>query len=343
MFRIRHRLSKGVFFGFTVISLIVSSGCSINPVWYSDGQLTNYFQQPIPKLTKPVAATLSFKSVTYNSAASLKGSYQTHLNPNNLFTLPAKVGTQVQTLLQLDQKYSEHSTVAALNAIAKAQAEARMQNNSSASLSIPVANSGSNQFIQRQSQLASDAYSKGDYLVGNTHTSAMETGIAMQRVEAGIGVMNATVGLINAMASAGMTLKIDDFNRLHNWLLTSSGAIGPQAPKNRHLDVFFRFLDGQMFSTESNMRLAVMLVLLDENGIVARIVEGSDVLSCNNKCSRLSPKPTAQLINQSTHLPQVQKQLWTPEGWGYLSGSVVDWQLAGKLHSIMSWPSILLI
>lgn len=320
-------LSPGnILTGYVVLLSFLSSGCSINAVRYSDGSLTDYFQQPIPKLQQPLASTVGLKSAIYYTPAGMKGSFHTDLSPNNNFTLPDEVGTQVKALLQLERGYSKETTIAALNAIAKAWANSRTENTPQSLTNISSGDAGSSRFIDRQSQMASEAYRNGDYLTANTHVSAMEGSIAFQRgVATGTAVMNATISGLTAMSIAGAEMQTNDFNRLHSWLLTGSGAIGPAAPKNQHLDVFFfRFLDGEMFSTDSRMRVAVMLVLLDENGIVDSVVEGSDVLNCNNKCSRLMPGPTARVMNKSTDSTEVQKELWSQEGWEYLTGNGFD-------------------
>jgi len=319
----------------TVLLSVLSSGCAINPVSYSDGKLTDYFHQPIPKLRQPLAATLSFESATFYTPAGMRGSFHTNLSPGNNYTLPDAVGKQVNALLQLERGYSEETTIAALNAIAKTWAETRTENTPRSFTTASVGSVDSSQFVERQSQMASEAYSKGDYLTGNTHVSAMEGSIAFQRgVAAGSAVLNSTVSMLSAMAAAGATMQTDNFNRLHSWLLTESGAIGPGVSASRHLDVFFfRFLDGKAFSTDSRMRVAVMLVLLDEGSIVDRVMEGSDVLTCNNECTRLRPKPASRKMDKSKDSTDVQNELWAKEGLNNLIGNGFD--MVGGLYQYL--------
>lgn len=100
-----------------------------------------------------------------------------------------------------------------------------------------------------------------------------------------------------------------DFDKLRNWLVTGSGAIGPEAPKDRHLSVFLlQFFDAQRFKLDSRMRVAVMLVSTDEGGIADTVPEGSDLLTCVNECKLFSPKPTAELVDRSKALRRLQTE-----------------------------------
>lgn len=319
------RLVKKVIFGiFVVFTLTMTSGCSFKMSRYSDGSLTNYFNQPIPKLKRPLAASLSLEVVNYQTAASMRGVVVSDLGGRGeIFYLPDDVGQQVEELLQLDREFSKDATIAALNAIAKARVHARRAHGYQTPPMAPVTGSGSGRYVEHHSELAREAYSKGDYLRGDIHNAAAANRIAIdQSFGQAQATANLAFGVLGAAAAAGEALYKSKFNNLRNWLRTNSGAIGPEASKNRHLSVFFfEFFDAEPFQLDSRMRVAVMLVLTDKSGIVGTVLEGSDVLNCEKDCNLFTPKPTAHLIDHTTHSEDVRNQLWSKEGVDYLMGN----------------------
>lgn len=320
-------LAKKIIVGsLAVLFLGVSSGCSIHISQYSDGKLTDYFHQSIPKLQQPIAATLSLEVVDYQTAASMKGTMVSDLGAREIFLLPSDVGKQVEDLLQLDREFSMKTTKAALNAIAKARVDARALHGFQKLPGVPVASASSNRYIEHHSKLSKEAYSKGDYLGGDIHNAAAANRITIdQSFDQAQATANLAFGMLGAMAAAGEAMIKNDFNDLRNWLVTSSGAIGPRASKDRHLSVFFlQFFDAERFKLDSRMRVAVLLVLIDESSVVDTVLEGSDLLTCVNECKLFSPKPTAKLIDHSAHSRDVQDQLWSKEGLDYLTSNGFD-------------------
>jgi hypothetical protein len=131
--------------------------------------------------------------------------------------------------------------------------------------------------------------------------------------------------VLGAMAAAGEAMIKADFNNLHNWLEFSSGAIGEKIDKERHLSVFFfQFFDAEKFKLDSRMRIAVMLVLTDEDGNVYTVLEGSDLLTCGGKCKLFTPKPTAKLMDYTTWSDDVKTQIATKEGLKYMNNNGFD-------------------
>ncbi len=67
-----------------------------------------------------------------------------------------------------------------------------------------------------------------------------------------------------------------------------------------------------------------LLVLTEGNGETTSVLEGSDILNCEDECNLFQPKPTAKIYEKITQSADVQKQLWTAEGTQYLLDNGFD-------------------
>lgn len=307
--------------------LVFTSGC-INVTHYTDGQLTQYFSEPIPKLSKPIARTLSLEKITFQTAANFKGTMISDLVAREIYIIPEDVGREVKATLNLDKEYSKEATYRGLNILAKNRTKARHMWSGGSPTVLPMntVSSSTDGYIQRQSSMAKEAYKKKDYLKGDIHNSAAINALtgkhAAERTQAVVGT---TFAVLNAMAAAGEGLIKGDFINLRNWIEFKSGAIGKQASEGSHLSVFFlRFFDAKSFQLDSRNRVAVFMVLTDNNGKLTSVLEGSDILNCEGECNLFQPKPTATILDIKTHSPDVQKQLWKSDGLGYLNDNGFD-------------------
>ncbi len=77
---------------FVVATGAISCGGSSR---YTDGPLTGYSKQPIPKLERPLARTLSLELVAYNTASSDKALMVSDHVGRDLYILPGDVGEEV--------------------------------------------------------------------------------------------------------------------------------------------------------------------------------------------------------------------------------------------------------
>ena len=60
--------------------------------------------------------------------------------------------------------------------------------------------------------------------------------------------------------------------------------------------------------------MTAYLVLTDENGATTSVLEGSDLISCADKCSVFHPKPGAVLFDRTTQSADVQQKFYTGAG-----------------------------
>jgi hypothetical protein len=307
--------------------LVFTSGC-INVTHYTDGQLTQYFSEPIPKLSQPIARTLSLEKVTFQTAANFKGRMIGDMIAREIYIIPADIGREVKTTLNLDKEYSKEATYQGLNILAKNRTKARHMWSGATQTALPMntVSSSTDGYIQCQSSMAKEAYKKGEYLKGDIHNSAAISSLRSKHAgERTLAVAGTTFAVLNAMAAAGEAIIKSEFIDLRNWIEFKSGAIGKQAPEGSHLSVFFlRFFDAKSFQLDSRNRVAVFMVLTDKNGKSTSVLEGSDILNCEGECNLFQPKPTAKILNIQTHSPDVQKQLWKPDGLGYLNDNGFD-------------------
>ena len=326
---LRHLTGSSLLRFFVIACLLVfTSGC-FNITRYTDGPLTQYFSEPIPKLEQPVARSLSLEKITFQTAASFKGRMISDMVAREIYLIPEDVGREVKATLNLDQEYSKEATYQGLNILAKNRANARhMWSGGTAQVgSTPSAVSQSTEgYIQRQSSMAKDAYKKGDYLKGDIYNSAAISSLQIkhsaERTQMAVGTAFAA---LNAMAATGEALIKSDFISLRNWIEFKSGAIGKQAPEGSHLNVFFlQFFDAKSFQLDSRNRVVVFMVLTDKNGKLSSVLEGSDILNCEGECNLFQPKPTAKVLKIEAHSPEVRKQLWKPEGLDYLNDNGFD-------------------
>lgn len=333
-------LSRLLFLFILVLMQLATSGCSLHYTRYTDGPLTQYLTEPIPKLNKPIARTLSLEKVMYNTAGGSKAIMISDLVAREVYLLPKDVGREVKELLKLDSEFSEESTYAGLNTIAKNRAKARRigsnQTAETALSATPFVNASTEQYIRNQESMAKEAYKRGDYLKGNIYTSgamnAMMIDQSFQRAQSSVDLAFAYLG---GMVALGEVFIKKDFMKLRNWIEINSGAIGTQAPEGNHLSVFFlQFFDAESFQLDSRNRVAVFMVLTDKNGVSTSVLEGSDILNCEGECNLFKPKPTAKVFEKTAHSVDVQKQLWTPEGTQYLIDNGFDY-LSGIYQYIL--------
>lgn len=308
--------------------LVFLSGCVFNVKHYTDGPVTQYFSEPIPKLDRPIARTLSLEKITFQTAANFKGTMISDMVAREIYIIPEDVGHEVKATLNLDKEYSKEATYQGLNILAKNRTKARHMWSGANQVALPMntVNSSTDGYIQRQSSMAKEAYKRGKYLKGDIHNSAAISSLrskhAAERTQAVVGT---TFAVLNAAAAAGEGLIKGEFIDLRNWIEFKSGAIGNQAPEGSHLSVFFlRFFDAKSFQLDSRNRVAVFMVLTDKNGMSASELEGSDILNCEGECNLFQPKPTAKILDIQTHSLDVQKQLWKPDGLGYLNDNGFD-------------------
>ena len=308
---------------------LVASGCSFNVTRYTDGPLTQYLSEPIPKLDRPIARTLSVEKISYQTAGGMKATMISDVVGREIYILPAEVGVEVKNTLDLDKEYSKKATYTALNVLAKNKSKARhMWNNSNPNVAQPMLTSTSStpQYIRRQESMAKAAYAKGDYLAGDIHNSAATNAMMIdQSFSQAQASVNLAFSMLNAAGAMGETLIKDEFLKVRNWLEVESGAIGSKAPEGSHLTVFFlQFFDAKAFQLDSRNRVAVYMILLDKNGNASSVLEGSDILNCEDECNLFQPKPTARVFQKETQSPDVQAKFWTPEGNRYLLDNGFD-------------------
>lgn len=326
------------FFAILMVVQLFASGCSFNVTRYTDGPLTQYLAEPIPQLHKPIARTLSLEKVMYMTASNMKAIMISDLVAREIYIIPEDVGVEVKKQLKLDDEFSLKATYEGLNTIARHRAKARQLGSNkpfSVAPSTDPVHASTEQIIKRQESMAKDAYSKGDYLSGNIHTSAA---MNHMMIDQSFGQAQATVGLafsvLGAVQAAGETMIKSDFINLRNWIETKSGAIGAKAPEGNHLSVFFlQFFDAESFQLDSRNRVAVFMVLTDKNGATSSVLEGSDILNCEGECNLFKPKPTATIFATAAQSAEVQKQ-FTPEGIEYLSGNGFD-SMSGMYQYIL--------
>ena len=205
------------------------SSCAFNITRYTDGPLTQYLSEPIPKLKQPIAKTLSLEKVMFQTAASFKATMISDMVAREIYFMPADVGHEVKSILNMDKEYSENATYQALNLIAKNRAQARHMWSGDTGQLVTTTNSAGQStqaYIQRQDSMAKAAYKKGDYLGGNIHTSASMNAMKIQqsyeRAQATVGF---TFAVFNAFSAFGEALIKSDFIELRNWIEFESGAI----------------------------------------------------------------------------------------------------------------------
>lgn len=315
--------------GLFLIVLLLNSGCTINMTRYSDGPLTEYLKEPIPRLHKPIAQTLSLEKVTFQTAFGFKATMISDIVAREIYFMPEDVGRQVKEKLNLDKEYSKEATYKALNILARNRTQARHMRSGETMQAVTTTNVSSawtESYIKRHESMAKLAYKKGDYLGGDIHNSAATN---TMRIDQSFGQAQAAVGatfaVLNSMAAVGEELIKTEFIGLRNWIEFESGAIGEQAPKGSHLSLFFlRFFDAESFQLDSRNRVAVFMVLTGSSGKTISVLEGSDILNCEGECNLFKPKPTARVFEQQDHSADVQRQLWSPDGHEYLNGNGFD-------------------
>jgi hypothetical protein len=314
--------------GLFLIVLLLSSGCTFSVTRYSDGSLTEYLKEPIPRLHEPIAQTLSLEKVTFLTSAGFEAIMISDMVAQEIYILPEDVGHEVKAKMNLDKEYSKEATYQALNILARNRTEARHAQSGATSQAVTTTNISSaatESYIKRQESMAKQAYKKGDYLGGDIHNSAATN---TMRIDQSFGQAQAAVGatfaVLNSLAVVGEALIKSEFISLRNWIEFESGAIGEQAPKGSHLSLFYlRFFDAESFQLESRTRVAVFMVLTDSSGKTISVLEGSDILVCEGECNLFLPKPTARVFEEQTLSADVQ-QLWGPDGHEYLSDSGFD-------------------
>lgn len=312
-----------------ILLLAMTSGCAFNVTRYTDGPLTDYLAQPVPRLDRPIARTVSLEKVMFQTAASMEATMISDMVAREIYFLPEEVGEQVKRELQLDRHYDAAATYKALNTVARNRAQARhMWDGETAPVPTVTANTSQSTvtYVRRQESMAKAAYDKGDYLAGDIHNSAATNALMIdQSFSQAQATVTTGFAVLNAMAAAGEALIKDDFIRLRNWIVSESGAIGDQAPAGNHLSVFFlQFFDAESFQLDSRNRVAVFLVITDHDGNSISVLEGSDILNCEGECNLFQPRPTAQVFDKQYHSADVQQQLWTPEGFQYLNDNGFD-------------------
>ena len=65
-------------------------------------------------------------------------------------------------------------------------------------------------------------------------------------------------------------------------------------------------------------------MLTDKYGVSSSVLEGSDLLVCEDKCNLFQPKPTARIVKKTAQSADVQKQYWTREGSQFLIDNGFD-------------------
>lgn len=299
-----------------LLSLLVNSACTFNVTRYTDGPLTQYLSEPVPKLNKPIARSLSLEKIEYQTASNMKAMITSDLLAREIYLLPEDIGREVKSILELDEAYSAKTTRAALNVIAKNKASVRQIGGQSATVSTATTSASSNQYIKRQESYAAAAYKKGDYLAGDIHNSAAISAIQGRRAaEVTMATADLLFSVIGAAAAAGEAMVKNDFIKLRNWIEFQSGAIGTDAPEGSHLSVYLlRFFDAESFQYDSRYRVAVYLALTKTDGTVTEALEGSDVLNCEGECNLFQPKPGSKFLDMTTLSTDVQQQLGSAEG-----------------------------
>ncbi|UCG78506.1 MAG: hypothetical protein JSV21_01330 [Nitrospirota bacterium] len=322
------KLSRFSFLFILVLICFAISGC-FAVTRYTDGPVTQYLTEPIPKLKKPIARTVSLEKVKYNTAANMKAIMISDLVAREIYVLPEDVGNEVKELLELDKKFSKKATYKALNIIARNRDKARSLSGKKIEMNRPStgpADASSARYIEREERRANEARRKGDYVQANIHSSAamnnMMISQSFQRAQATVDVAFATLGAVQA---AGQGIIKGEFIKLRNWIEFESGAIGDKAPAGTHLSVFvLQFFDAKSFQLDSRNRVAVLLVLIDKNGKPTSVLEGSDILVCEGECNLFQPKPTAKVVDKTTQSEDVREQLGTPDGSKYMMKSGFD-------------------
>jgi len=322
---------------FYLIFLISIEGCSLNFTRYSDGPLTQYLGEPLPKTTEPIARSFNLERISFQTAANMKGMVISDFISRDFIYLPGNVGVEVKQTLQLDEKYDEKRTLEALNIIAKYRSKGKKSSPTNITMAQSSNTPSTNvDYIRRQESLARDAYKKGDYLKGNIHNSSAANAIAInQSFSQAQAAANLGFAVIGGLAAAGRAMIQTDFENLRNWIEKESGAIGNQAREDRHLSVFLlQFFDAESFQFDSRNRVAVYLVLSDKNGIVSSVLEGSDILICEDKCDLFKPKLSSKKIEDKNQSADVRKVLSDRKHIDYLLGNGFE-AVSGLYHYIL--------
>lgn len=321
-------------------------GCCglVNLTTYCNGELADYLYQPIPKIGQPLASTLSLEIYSYNTASSMGGNAQNEYSGGAVYWLPELVGENVEEVLRLDEQYSEGSTIAALNVIAKTRVDLLDE------IDIPYVDTPNRvsqkytEGIKVQLRLADEASRKGEYSKAEIHRTAattrmsfqltqMESDQAFARTEALRNFLFATMSAVQAIALESAK---KDYERLNDWLIDSSGVIGPGISEDRHLRVImFYFFDSSKSSLDSRERVAVMLSLIDMDGKVSTVLEGSDMINCVNKCNLFKPKPASTEVNYDLWNIEVKNLNGSYEGTNILKERGFNFVTGGLYQYIL--------
>ena len=239
-----------------LIQLSVSA-CSLNYSRYSDGPLTQYLEQPLPQLDRPLARTLSVEWVQYNTAGGSKGIMIGDMVGREVYILPKEVGREVDALLRMDDEFSSEATLAALNTLAKRRTEARhMWSGDTAQMpSTDSLSSATAIYVEQMEDRAKDYYDDGNYLMGDIYTGGAMNAIT---IDGAFGRAQATADLgfavLNAGRKAGEAFIKNDFNKLRDWIEKDSGVISSNAAEGTHLSVFLlRYLDAKSFKFDGRI------------------------------------------------------------------------------------------
>jgi hypothetical protein len=286
------------------------AGCTLNINRYTDGPLTGYLDEPVPQLSAPLARTLSLERVTYNTASGDAGTMISDLTAREIYILPSAVGREVGRILKLDDSFDPTATVAALNKIAEKRSEARAAGTiRKLGTFRDVDPAESTASSRRQQALAAEAYARGDHVEGDIRSAAagafLKTRQPYMATQQDQSLAYNVVGLAGA---AGQAMVKSEFETLRVWLERSSGAIAETAPAGSHLSVFFlSYFDAKRFQLDSRVRVAVYLVLTDASGEMRRVMEGSDVLVCEDQCDLFAPKPSARYYDETALANETQE------------------------------------
>lgn len=301
------------------LALLLVSGCAFNVTRYTDGPLTAYLSQPLPRIERPLAQTLSLEMIEFQTAGGFKGVLISDLVAREIYLLPEEVGLEAKRRLDLDAEFDAGATYQTLNYLARSRQQARHMQTGAAVPAMSTATATSNYtraYVDRQSAFAREAYAGGDYLKGDIHNSAAINAMQIDQAFAGAQAsVDLAFAALGGLAAAGRALYQSEYNGMRAWLETQSGAIGPAAPQGRHLSVYLlQFFDAEAFQLDSRNRVAVLLVLTDENGESKTVLEGSDILNCEDQCNLFQPKPTAAVLPATGNSEDIQRLLFTEPG-----------------------------
>jgi len=299
--------------------------------YYSEGPTTEYLSQPLPKLTKPIAQSLSLTTINVYNGIDNRCNYISDKTGGKLVILPG-LEKELKATLHLERQYSDKTVMAAINVVSKKIYELSASGTTKDSVAPAALNTqgkiASNEnYIKGQEDMAKRAASKGDYLSANIHQGAAMNSIAInqsfERAQAGANLGASITNLLFSFdANDAKKSNENVYQGKYIWIEKQSGAIGAQASADYHLDVYlFKFVGWDGDINEYRARNAVYLALSNKSGIVKTVMEGADMLICKNNCSGQKLRSNSVLVDNKMLSNDVRNYYFPAPGWETLQNT----------------------